>query len=134
MYYSSLKDKSKVITAKEIFNFEIEGIKEELKEIIKNQSTARNSITSKDIISYLVNNLDNYLNDKEILEKINKKLYIYLNLLDNSSKLLFSQNLTNATTKKGVEIFDYIYDIFDQNILDLLEFSNLNNLKISNEQ
>lgn len=133
MYYSSLKDKSKVITAKEIFKFEIDGIKEELQEVIKKQSTARNSITSKDIISYLVNNLDNYLDDKEILEKINKKLYIYLNLLDSSSKLLFSQNLTNATTKKGVEIFDYIYEIFDQNILDLLEFSNLNNLKISNE-
>lgn len=134
MYYSSLKDKSKVITAKEIFNFEIDGIKEELQKVIKEQSTARNSITSKDIISYLVNNLDNYLKDKETLGKINKKLYTYLNLLDNSSKLLFSQNLTNATTKKGVEIFDYIYDIFDQNILDLLEFSNLNNLKITNEQ
>jgi hypothetical protein len=51
-----------------------------------------------------------------------------------AGKLLFSQNLTNATTKKGEEIFDYIYDIFDQNILDLLEFSNLNNLKLSNEQ
>jgi len=134
MYYSSLKDKSKIVSAKEIFNLEIDGIKEELKEIIKNQSTARNSITSKDIISYLVNNLDTYLNDNKTLSIINKKLYIYLNLLDSSSKLLLSQNLVSATTKNGKEIFDYIYDIFDQEILDLLEFSNLNNLKITNEQ
>ena len=133
MYYSSLKDNSKLVTAKDIFKFDVDGIEEELQDSIKKQSTAKNSITSKDILLYLVNNLDKYLDDKDILDKINKKLYIYLNLLDNSSKLLFSQNLLGATTKKEVAIFDYIYDIFDEKILDLLEFTNLNDLKISNE-
>jgi len=51
--------------------------------------------------------------------------------LDNSSKLLFAQNLVNATTKKGLEIFEYIYLIFDDKIMSLLEFSNMNSLKIS---
>lgn len=133
MYYTSLKDKSKVVTAREIFNFEIDGLPENLIKIIKEQSTARNSITSKDIIVYLTNHLDKYLTDQDILNKINQKLSIYINLLDSSSKLLFAQSLVNATTKKGVEIFEYIYNIFDEKIMDLLEFSNMNNLKISDE-
>ena len=134
MYYSSLKEKNKIVTAKEIFNFEIKGIKEEIKQVIKEQSTARNSITSKDIILYLKNNLDKYLNNPEKMENINEKLHTYINLLDSSSKLLFSQNLTTATTQNGIEIFDYIYHIFDKDLLDLLEFSNINNLKISNAE
>ena len=132
MYYTSLKEKSKIVTAREIFNFNEDDIKEELVKVIKNQSTARNSITSKDINIYLVNHLDEYLKDKDILNKINKKLATYINLLDSSSKLLFAQNLVNATTKKGVEIFEYIYNIFDEDLMDLLEFSNMNNLKIGN--
>lgn len=134
MYYTSLKDKSKVVTAREIFNFEIEDIKEELVKVIKEQSTARNSITSKDIVVYLTNHLDKHLNNQDTLKKINKKLSTYLNLLDSSSKLLFAQSLVTATTKKGTEIFEYIYEIFDDKLMDLLEFSNMNNLKIGNSK
>lgn len=134
MYYASLKENKKIVTAKEIFNLEIDGIKNEIQEDIKKQSTARNSITSKDVLNYLTNNYDKYLNDKYILNNINDKLSIYINLLDSSSKLLFAQNLVDLTTKKGTEIYDYIFDVFDDKLLDLLEFSNVNNYKISDDK
>jgi len=131
MYYSSLKEKSKLVTAKEIFCFEVDGLSMELQKVIKEQSTARNSITSKDIIAYLSAHLDEYVENSIIINQIQKKLSIYIELLDKSSKLLFAQNLVNATTKKGLEIFEYIYLIFDDKIMSLLEFSNMNSLKIS---
>lgn len=133
MYYSSLKDNSKIVLAKDILNFKIDGIDEKIQETIKKQSSAKISITNNDLINNLTSNFDKYKEDKDILSKINNKLKIYLSLLDSSCKLLFSQKLANATTKSGLEIFDYVVDIFDQDLIDLIEFSNMNNLKISNE-
>lgn len=128
MLYASIKDKKRVILAKDIFDQE--EFEDEIKEILKEQSTARNSITSKNIIDYLKNNLDDNLNEKNKIETINNKLKIYIDLIDNSSKLLFSQWLVNSKTKNNVDIFDMFYDVFDEKLIRLLEVSNKNNLKI----
>lgn len=130
MYYNSLKDKTKVVTSKDIFNFDEEDIGANIKEIIKAQSTARNSITSKDIIDYLVVNLDENKNNKKYISSINKKLKSYIKLLDNSSKLFFTQNIVDAKTEKKTDIYDYISDVFDDKLLELIEFRDRNSMLI----
>ena len=52
MYYTSLKDKSKIVTAKDIFNYDNKDIDDKIVAIIKEQSTVRNSITCKSILDY----------------------------------------------------------------------------------
>ena len=127
MYYTSLKDKSKIVTAKDIFNYDNKDIDDKIVAIIKEQSTVRNSITCKSILDYLVNNFDNLKSNNNIIKN---KLKIFIELIDKSNKLSFCQNLVDLKTINNKEIYDYIYDIFDDNILELLEFTNYNTRKI----
>ena len=43
-----------------------------------------------------------------------------------SSILMFSQSLVNTETPVGTSLYDYFYDVFDDEILDLLMRNNMN--------
>ena len=133
MFFTSLNDPSRVITAKDIFENTESSITKEILEIISNQSTVRNSITSKDIVNYLKLNINKYSKDKEKIKSINNKIKEYLNSIDNSSKLVLAQWLVNEKTDENKDIIDYldILDIFDSVLLRALEFSNKNKYLIN---
>lgn len=133
MYYSSLHDKMKLVLADDLFDFSTDYINSSIIEAIKEQSTARNSITSKSIIKYLKDNIDTLKKDSSKITSVNKRLSTYLNLLDSSSKVLFARNLTEAVSKSGTEIFEYVCDIVDEDLLNLLQISNMNEVKIKKE-
>lgn len=131
MYFSSLMDNSKLVLAEDIFMVGVEDIDSEVQKNIKRQSTARNSITGKSVVKYVVDNLSDFGKDEALFEVVKKKLSTYISLLDNSSKLLFATTITNAKTERGLSLYRYISDIFDDSILDLLEKSNLNEMKVA---
>jgi len=133
MYYTSLRERSRLVLAKDIFDFDTDNLSTSLIEIIKEQSTARNSITSKSIVKYLKDNIDILKTDNRKMMAINTKLSTYIKLLDSSSKVLFARNLTSATSVRGTEVFDYVTDIVDDELLELLQVSNVNEMKIIRE-
>ena len=133
MYYTSLRERSRLVLAKDIFDFDTDNLSTSLIEIIKEQSTARNSITSKSIVKYLKDNIDILKTDNRKMMAINTKLSTYIKLLDSSSKVLFARNLTSATSVRGTEVFDYVTDIVDDELLELLQVSNVNEMKIISE-
>ena len=133
MYYTSLRERSRLVLAKDIFDFDTDNLSTSLIEIIKEQSTARNSITSKSIVKYLKDNIEVLKTDNRKMMAINTKLSTYIKLLDSSSKVLFARNLTSATSVRGTEVFDYVTDIVDDELLELLQVSNVNEMKIIRE-
>lgn len=131
MYYSSLREKNKLVLAEDIL--EGEHINLEIIETIKNQSAARNSLTSKSIINYLKENYKKYYNNTKFVSVYSERMSTYISLLDESSKFLFVKNLAEAKAKNGVDIFGYFAEIVDLDLLNLLQLSNVNFNKIKGE-
>ena len=126
MFYSSLNDPSKLVLAEEIFHDQSDNIPQEIRLHIKQQSTAKNAITSKSILTFLKENAEEIKKDPGALQRTQKKLAIYIGLLDMSSILMFSQALINTETPVGTSLYDYFYEVFDDDLLDLLQQNNMN--------
>lgn len=126
MFYSSLSDPSRLVLADEIFCDEADDISQEVRFRIKQQSTAKNAITSKSIITFLKDYADRIKSDEVEMRRVQKKLVIYIGLLDMSSILMFSQSLVNTETPVGTTLYDYFYEIFDDDLLELLQNNNMN--------
>lgn len=126
MFYASLRDSARLVLAEELFGDKTEGISQELRLRIREQSTAKNAITSKSIITFLKEHTEEIKVDEEELKRVQKKLAVYISLLDSSSTLMFSQALVNTETPVGNGLYDYFYEVFDEEILELLQRNNMN--------
>lgn len=126
MFYSSLSDPTRLVLAEEIFEDESDGIPQELRLRIKRQSTARNAITSRSIITFLKAHIDRIKNEPGEMQRIQKKLVTYIGLLDMSGILMFSQALVNSESPVGTALYDCFYEIFDEELTELLQQNNMN--------
>lgn len=133
MFYSSLSDPTKLVLADDIFSEDNEDIPQELRMRIKRQSTAKNAITSKSIITFLKDNAEQIGRDSAAIKRTQKKIALYIGLLDMSSILMFSQALINTETPAGSSLYDYFYEIFDDDLLDLLQQNNMNDAMVRGE-
>lgn len=126
MFYSSLSDPIRLVLAGEIFCDDTDNISQDVRLRVKQQSTAKNAITSKSIITFLKDNAERIKKDDSAIKRIQQKLAVYIGLLDMSSILMFSQSLVNAETPAGTSLYDYFYEVFDDDILELLQRNNMN--------
>lgn len=133
MFYSSLSDPTRLVLADEIFCDETDDISQEVRFRLKQQSTAKNAITSKSVITFLKDYADQIKSDDAEIQRIQKKLVIYIGLLDMSSILMFSQALVNTETPVGTTLYDYFYEVFDDELLELLQRNNMNDALVRGE-
>ena len=133
MFYASLGDPSKLVFADDIFCGDSEDIPQEIRLRVKRQSTSKNAITSRSIIAFLKDNAEQIGKDCGAIRRAQRKLAIYIGLLDMSSILMFSQALIDAETPAGTSLYDYFYEIFDDDLLDLLQQNNMNDALIRGE-
>lgn len=133
MFYSSLSDPTRLVLAEEIFCDNTDEISQEVRFRIKQQSTAKNAITSKSVITFLKENADQIKKNDTTIQCIQKKLAVYIGLLDMSSILMFSQALVNTETPAGNSLYDYFYEVFDDDLLDLLQRNNMNDALVRGE-
>ena len=133
MFYSSLSDSTRLVLADEIFSDETDDISQEVRFKVKQQSTAKNAITSKSVITFLKENAARIKKDDVTMQQIQKKLAVYIGLLDMSSILMFSQALVNTETPVGTSLYDYFYELFDDDLLDLLQRNNMNDALVRGE-
>lgn len=133
MFYSSLSDPTKLVLADEIFGDTSDDIPQDIRFRVKRQSTAKNAITSKSVINFLKDNADKLKKNEDVMKCIQKKLIVYIGLLDMSSILMFSQALVNAETPAGNSLYDYFYEVFDDDLLELLQQNNMNDALVRGE-
>ena len=126
MLYSSLSDPTRLVLADEILGDDTDEIPQEIRMRIKRQSTAKNAITSKSIITYLKDHVDRIKRNSAQTQCVQKKLIQYIGLLDMSSILMFSQALVNSETPAGTALYDCFYEVFDDDLMDLLQQNNMN--------
>lgn len=126
MFYSSLSDPTRLVLAEEILGDEAEEISQEIRLRIKRQSTAKNAITSKSVITFLKDNVDRIKRNPGQTRRIQKKLVQYIGLLDMSGILMFSQALVNSETPAGTALYDCLYEVFDDSLMELLQQNNMN--------
>ena len=119
MFYSSLSDPTRLVLADEVLDDELDEIPQEIRTRIKRQSTAKNAITSKSIITYLKDRVDSIKKDAAQTQHIQKKLVQYIGLLDMSSILMFSQALVNSETPAGTALYDCFYEVFDDDLSEI---------------
>lgn len=131
MYFSSLNENSKLVLAEDIFLYGVEDIEDDVKKLIKRQSTSRNSITTKSIVKYMTNNIYELSRDASLMQRVKDKLRTYISLLDTSSKILFATSIINVKIGGGGTMYNYVADIFDDRLLDLLERNNLNEMRVT---
>ena len=74
MFYSSLSDPTKLVLADEIFCNEREDIPQEIRLRIKQQSTAKNAITSKSVVAFLRDNTERIAKDSARSEEHTSEL------------------------------------------------------------
>ena len=83
-------------------------------------------MTSKSIITYLKDNTERIKSNEAEINRIQKKISVYISLLDMSSILMFSQSLVNTQTPVGNSLYEHFYEVFDDDILELLQRNNMN--------
>ena len=121
MFYSSLTNKSKALLPEEIFEDDEKLTKTKKK--IADLSTPKRAQTADLMLNYLKDNIDFIMLDKNQYEKVKQQLKVFINLLDSSERLLFAQNITSAQTEDGDSLLDYLFDIFEEDLLEMLEMT-----------
>lgn len=129
MYFASLKDNSKLITAEDLFDDLKNDIATDLCVQISEQSTARNAVTSRSIVKYLKQNVRKFVTERK-WDRVKERVSDYLHLIDDSSKLLFMSSIVET---ENSELFDFLMDVMDDELMEVLQYSNLNDILISGE-
>ncbi len=130
MFFASLVSKQNAISADDFFNDDITLTKNK-GDIIK-LSASKKVQTSQHIIDYLKENIEYLSLDKKDFDKKKEQLRIFAQLLDAPTKLLFAQNLANATSEEGNQLIEYLFDVFEVELLKMLDLSEKTRKAIKN--
>ncbi len=121
MFFASLVSKSRALMPEEIFDDDEFLTKN--KPIIEELSTAKKTQTCDLLLNYLKENIDFIMLDNNQYELIKKQLKVFINLLDSSTRLLFAQNMTNAQTEDGDSLIEYLFEIFEEDLIQMLDLT-----------
>lgn len=122
MFFASRVSVSNALTAEEIF-----GDDENLSKcnnILSMLSTAKKIQTSENLLEYLKSNIEFMMLDTKGFEKAKKQLTLFVQSLDSSGKLLFAQNITTITTDEGSSLIELLFDIFESDLIEMLDLSD----------
>ena len=53
-----------------------------------------------------------------------KQLKVFITMLDSSTRLLMGQNMTSITTDEGDALIDYLFDIFEEDLIEMLNLTD----------
>lgn len=121
MFYASLVSKSRALLPEEVFNDDEKLTRN--KPIIQGLSTPKKTQTCDLILAYLKDNIDFIMLDNASYELIKKQLKVFNELLDSSTRLLFAQNMTNTATEDGESLINYLFEIFEEDLIQMLELT-----------
>lgn len=121
MFFASMVSKARALMPEEIFADDEKLM--ETGETIRQLSAAKKVQTCNLMLDYLKENLEFIMLDKARFAIVKKQLSCLVKLLDASTRLLFAQNLTSAVTNDGNSLIDLLFDVFEQDLLDMLDLS-----------
>lgn len=134
MYYASLGDPSRLIMAEDLFGNLDKKLPKDMKKLLEAQSTARNAVTTKSIIKFLKENIFEMSGDDATMKEVLARLSLYAKAIDDSSKLLFLTSVLECKLAGRSDLFDYVSDIVDDELMEILQYNNMNDILVAEKQ
>lgn len=122
MFFASMVSKARVLMPEEILaddaNLSHVG------PAIEQLAAAKKVQTCNLMLDYLKENVEFIMLSRDQFAIMKQQLSKLVQLLDASTRLLFAQNLTTATTEDGNSLIELLFDVFEKDLLDMLELSD----------
>ena len=122
MFFASLVSKARAIGPDEIFadDEDLTGITP----VLQNLSAAKKVQTCDLMLGFLKENVEFMMLDKSGFEKVKKQLTALVRTLDSSTRLLFAQNMAATTTNDGNSLIELLFDVFESDLIQMLDLSD----------
>ena len=122
MFFASIVSKARALMPEEIFadDANLTNTSPALNQL----SAAKKVQTCNLMLDYLKENIEFIMLSKDQFVIIKQQLSKLVQLLDASTRLLFAQNLTNAMTDDGNSLIEMLFDVFEKDLIDMLELSD----------
>ena len=122
MFFASIVSKTRALMPEEIFadDANLTGTAP----VIEQLSAAKKVQTCNLMLDYLKENIEFIMLDKVGFALIKQQLSKLVQLLDASTRLLFAQNLSAAQTEEGNSLIELLFDVFEKDLIDMLELSD----------
>lgn len=122
MFFASIVSKARALMPEEIFADDASLTN--TAPVIQQLSDAKKVQTCNLMLDYLKENIEFIMLSKEQFAIIKQQLSKLVQLLDASTRLLFAQNLTAAMTDDGNSLIEMLFDVFEKDLIDMLELSD----------
>ena len=122
MYFASLVENVNAFTAEEVFADD-----EKLSAVapaMKKMPVAKRVQTCDAVLGFLEENLDFLILDTKGFSKMKQQLSTLISVLDASTKLLFAQKIAAGKTAGGDNLIEVLFDVFEQDLLEMLDLSD----------
>lgn len=122
MFFASIVSKTRALMPEEIFadDAKLTGTAP----VIEQLSAAKKVQTCNLMLDYLKENIEFIMLDKVGFALIKQQLSKLVQLLDASTRLLFAQNLSAAQTEEGNSLIEMLFDVFEKDLVEMLDLSD----------
>lgn len=122
MFFASIVSKTRALMPEEIFADDASLTN--TAPVIEQLSAAKKVQTCNLMLDYLKENIEFIMLSREQFAIIKQQLSKLVQLLDASTRLLFAQNLTATMTDDGNSLIEMLFDVFEKDLIDMLELSD----------
>ena len=122
MFFASIVSKARALMPEEIFADDANLTN--TAPVIQQLSAAKKVQTCNLMLDYLKENIEFIMLSKDQFAIIKQQLSKLVQLLDASTRLLFAQNLSAAMTDDGNSLIEILFDVFEKDLIDMLELSD----------
>ena len=91
---------------------------------MKKMPVAKRVQTCDTVLGFLEENLDFLILDTKGFSKMKQQLSTLISVLDASTKLLFAQKIAAGKTAGGDGLIEVLFDVFEQDLLEMLDLSD----------
>ena len=122
MFFASIVSKARALMPEEVFADD--AALTNTSPVIAQLSAAKKVQTCNLMLDYLKENIEFIMLDKARFGIIKQQLSKLVQLMDASTRLLFAQNLSNAMTDDGNSLIEMLFDVFEKDLVDMLDLSD----------
>ena len=132
MFFASMVSADRALTPEELFADDENLSKTEA--TLKTLSAAKKIQTCDLLLAYLKANVEFMMLDKVGFARVKKQLTILVRTLDSSTRLLFAQNIAATLTDDGNSLIELLFDVFESDLIAMLDLSDTTRKLIENSQ
>ncbi len=122
MFFASLVSQANALSPEELLADDEHLTR--CKPLLESLPVAKKVQTCDLMLRFLKENVEFMMLDKAKFEKFKKQLSTLVTSLDPSTKLLFAQNIAATATEEGNSLIVLLFDVFDQDLIAMLDLSD----------